>query len=153
MKVQLTWAEMLHGAQIGVMRQLKALSNGSRPGYGLKGLGWNEAVLGALGELAFSKALNLYWDNMYSSKPNRRPDVGGYEIKTVSDPSHRLVIRDNTPDDVRVALVVCEGDVFTIPGWIEGFKGKQCGSRESYQGREPQYCVDQKHLTTFEAGA
>ena len=150
MRVQLTWAEMLHGAQVGVMRQLKAISNGSKPGYGLKGLGWNETILGALGELAFSKAMNLYWDNMFGDRPNRKPDVGGYEIKTVSDPSHRLVVRDNTPDDVRVALVVCEGDVFTVAGWITGGKAKQLAQRESYQGREPQYYLEQKHLNPFD---
>jgi hypothetical protein len=151
MKVTLTWAEMLHGAQIGVFRQLAAYKNKSKPGYGIKGLGWNEAIHGALGELAFAKAMKVYWDNMLTKTPNKRPDVGGYEVKTISERDYRLIVRDNDDDEKLVALVYGDRSEFEVLGWIKCGDAKQVARVESHQGREPQYYVDQKHLKSFDA--
>lgn len=149
MKVKLTWAEMLHGAQIGVMRHLKnRILDRRRDGYGLDSLGWNENVHGALGELALAKALNVYWQSTTGGH-NKRPDVGGYEVKTICERNHRLIVRDNDADEKMVALVYGRDDEFEIMGWIRCGDAKRVASIESHQGREPQYYVDQRHLKPF----
>ncbi len=150
MKVQLSWAEMLQGAQVGVMRRIKNKVSDRRPdAYGMQGLGWNEDIHGALGELALSKMLGVYWDNKTEGQPNKRPDVGGYEVKTICERNHRLIVRDNDHDDKLVALVYGHGNQFEAIGWIRCGDAKRVASVESHQGRAPQYYVDQEHLHPF----
>lgn len=153
MKVTLSWADMLLGAQVGVMRRLKnKLQRRRNDAYGMKGLGWNEDIHGALGELAMSKMLGVSWDNMIAGDANKRPDVGGYEVKAICERDYRLIVRDNDHDDKLVALVYGHGNTFEAIGWIRCGDAKRVASVESHQGREPQYYVDQKHLNPFDVG-
>lgn len=150
-QITLNWADMAIGAQVGVMRRLKnKMKYKRKDGYGMKGLGWNEEIHGAIGELAFSRMLGVSWDNMIADDANKRPDVGGFEVKAVSEPNYRLIVRDNDEPEKLMALVYGEGCTFTAVGWIRADDGRRLGSVESHQGRACQYYVDQKYLHPFE---
>lgn len=118
----------------------------------MDGLGWNQDIHGAIGELAFSRMLGVSWDNMIAGDANKQPDVGGFEVKAISEPNFRLIVRDNDESDQLMALVYGKDNIFTAVGWIRAGDGRRLGSVESHQGREPQYYVDQKHLNPFDVG-
>ena len=75
-RVELTPTELLMGQTIGTMRQatIELSQNKTCQRY-------DEGVLGALGEIAVAKALNMFWDSSLNTFKSRG-DVGDVEVRT-----------------------------------------------------------------------
>jgi hypothetical protein len=86
---------------------------------------FDEESVGAIGERAFAK-----WLNVYSADPintfHKRPDCGDrFEIRSTAVRNGRLIVRDNDDDDriFVLALVALDGRVI-LRGWIRGADAK-----------------------------
>ncbi len=142
-RVELTPTELLMGQTIGTMRQAALqLSHGVR--YGAH-------IMGARGEIAVAKALNMYWDSSVNSFKSRG-DVGDIEVRTttyVPPQSCSLYVTDRDHDDRRFVLVSQIDDAtYQLNGWASGSDVKKHGVYESKAaGKPPAYWLryDQLH--------
>lgn len=141
MRVHLTPSEMLMAAQTGITRNIRAIVNGSRHAYGMSGAGWSEDIEGACAEMALAKALGIYWSNQLADRPNKKPDVGGFEVRLGSKDHYRLVIRKNDDDAARVAFLTGIRGEYRIRGWVIAGEVKRPEFWRSEAGREPQFYV------------
>lgn len=90
--------------------------------------GFEAHEIGAAGELAFSKFLGI----PYVPAGMKEIDVGGYEVKTSSKATYRLIVRKENADDKTYVHVVRVGPrTFRIVGWILGGDAKKVGSLEN----------------------
>ena len=101
---------------------------------------FDEESVGAIGERAFAK-----WLNVYSTDPvntfHNTPDCGDrFEVRSTAVRNGRLIVRDNDADDriFVLALVGLDGRVI-LRGWIRGADAKHPqwlwnpnGSRQSW---------------------
>lgn len=149
MMAKLTHAELMVAASVGVMRCVAARKNGSKPGRGIQSTGWSEAIEGAAGELAFAKAIDKHWKNMLSDRPNKRPDVAGYEVRMGTGHDYHCPIREDDDDDTKVAFITGNRGDYVVRGWIMARDGKRQEWFRSLAGREPQFYVPQSALTPF----
>ena len=122
MKVRLTWFERRIALAVGRERAARAAARHSvevipRPQL------YAHAV-GAAGELAFAKALGIYW-NFSVDTFRSAPDVGGYEVRTRTNPRWDLFVRRNDSDSRRYVLVSIDDKCFIIRGFILGSDAKQ----------------------------
>lgn len=129
--VELTWAEVILAANVGVMRRVIALKRKVPGKYGAEDSmpWWQRDIQGALGELVLAKHLGVFW-NPAIGKFNER-DVAGCEVRTTPWPNGCLPI--HKPDrDGRYVLVTGEAPRFVIVGW-----------KESREARRPEWWTDQ----------
>lgn len=116
--VPLTTAEMFHGAQVGCARYLKARRSarkGKFPCPPREAFGVD--IWGACAELAFAKAMNLYWAAA-TERDCGVGDVGGWHVRWRSETHRDLIVQPRDKPDARVVLVVNVEHVFYLVGWI-----------------------------------
>jgi len=80
---------------------------------------WGNDIEAACAEMAFAKMYGLYWDGSVDTYKDL-PDVGGYEVRRVSDPMHHLIIRKQDigkHDDAPVVMVSGVAPHFVAIGW------------------------------------
>ena len=147
MKVILTEAEMHVAEAVGNLRQSEAVAKGLPDKHGLNpALGKQVHILGACGEMAFCKALNLYWPcsvNVFKSESDVGSDI---EIRTRSKDWYDLLVREDDPDNKNYVLVTGQGCIFNVRGWFKGGEAKRPRFRKPYGNREPAYFVPQECL-------
>ncbi len=144
-RVDLTPTELLMGQTIGTMRQatIELSHNKTCQRYA-------EGVLGALGEIAVAKALNMFWDSSLNTFKSRG-DVGDVEVRTTTrvPPIVSLYVTNQDHDDRRFVLVSQVNErTYDLLGWMAGSEAKQRGVYESKAaGRAPAYWLlhDQLH--------
>lgn len=124
--VELSEFNIFMAGMVGVSRHMKCI----RAATGYNGInnrkrGWQDNCDGALGEQAFAKWLDVYWDgtpNTFRTKP----DVAEYEVRTNSESWGDLILRDRDKDDAVYVLVLShECPRFHMQGWVYGRDGKQ----------------------------
>jgi|TARA_R100000458_G_scaffold25005_2_gene22522 hypothetical protein len=131
-RVELTPTELLMGHTIGTMRQAALqLSRNVR---------YDAHIMGARGEIAVAKALNVYWDSSVNSFKSRG-DVGDIEVRTttyVPPQSCSLYVTDRDHDDRRFVLVSQIDDAtYQLNGWASGSDVKKRGVYESKAAGKP----------------
>jgi hypothetical protein len=143
--VTLSPAELISAAQIGIIRQIEAIRRKLPDKHGYVGDGWSLHVEGACGELAFAKALNVYWAgtvNVYKDA-----DVGAnIQIRTRSKANYDLLIRSDDSDDEVFVLVTGTAPTFRVVGWILGRDAKQGCWEQTHGNRPPAFFVPQSEL-------
>lgn len=144
MLITLTQAEAAMASEIGRLRQLHALFRGWRSAHGCEGLGWDEHIEGACGELAVARALSIYWDG--SLDTFKADDLPGLQIRTRSKDYYELLVRPGDDESAKWVLVTGTCPEYTIRGWIEGSKTKRPEWLKSYGGRAEAYFVPQSEL-------
>lgn len=152
MLIYLTDGEMKLGDEVGRRRNDEDIAAGYPPGGGFDGFGdggYQQNILGALGEIAFAKFLGIE----YVPAPMKGKDVGGYEVRTVSELTGRLAVkRKDIVEDAMLALVVqVEARVFRPAGWLMATDAEMYGvfenPRKSVYGGS--WFVRQNHLKAF----
>lgn len=123
--VRLTEGEMLIGSMVGSIRQVQNIRDRRQDAYNLKKHGWFNHILGALGEQAVAKELNIFWSGSIGNL--RASDVGGYEVRTRSSHWHDLILHKEDHDDREFILVTGNGSdyKFCMRGWMYGREAKQ----------------------------
>lgn len=115
--ITLTSGEIRQGALVGVMRQVENFEKGRRDAFGAeRDRGWQYAIEGALGEMAFAKWLNVYWHGAHTF---RADDVTGrWEVRTRSKHSYDLIVHPEDPDWKRVVLLTGLNGTYYVRGEI-----------------------------------
>lgn len=140
-------------AYIGSQRQEEAVRMGLKDQHGLEFGGKNPLrchIEGAAGELACSRALNVYWTP--SVNTFKAPDLlDMLQIKTRGEHRYDLLVRPHDADDQLFVLVTHEsqdpGDLlYRIHGYLSGAEAKKSKFMKTYGGRAPAYFVPKPEL-------
>jgi len=147
--VRLTWAEVRAAVYGGVDRHVRALARGRQPRYDAALSAWDYDIVGAIGERAVSKALNLYHHDG-SLDLDYDGDIGRYQVRARSRNDYDLVLHPNDLDDAVYLLVLLGGlPDADIAGWCYGRDGKQPAYWQTFTGR-PCYFVPRGVLHPFD---
>jgi hypothetical protein len=117
MNVNLEWFEVSRAALVGVSRQVEAMRKGLKNTLEANDE-WSAHILGALGECAFAKATNRYWNGSVNTF-TVGGDVGArMQIRTRSRHTYDLIVREKDDDNDCYVLVTGGPDNFQIHGWM-----------------------------------
>lgn len=144
-RVRLSPQEMMQGAWIGVLRQVKNVQVGRKAAYGA-GVSndWQLHIEGAIGELVVSKALGLYWSGALNF---RADDLDGVQVRSSSRAGASLILHPDDPDDAAFVLVTGINGEYVLPGWqiAARVKRQEFWMDRGRNGR-PAYFVPQSEL-------
>jgi hypothetical protein len=161
-EINLTWAEMLLAANVGVMRNVQNLKLGQgridgqarqlggmdytqARQFGGMDYTWSTHIEGAAGEMAVAKYLGRFWSGAIGFI--KADDVGPYQVKTnTSRKWDDLILREwNDPAKIYIS-VLSFVPKFVIAGWVLGSEGmKKEFHREGTPGM-PAYFVPRLSL-------
>ena len=145
MLVELTPAEVLQGAQAGIMRQTKNIHQKLKPAYGASTENdWQLHVEGCLGEMVVAKYLNRFWQGAVGVP--HHGDIGRLEVRTSNRETARLIVHDRDLSDSIFILVTGRNGSYNIRGWIRGEEAKQSRFWKDPVGGRPAYFVPQSEL-------
>ena len=127
--VTLTVQEIYMGSLTGLRRRISSVAKeyAERRGLDRKSEAeqWYCNVIGALGEVAFSKLTGLYWPASLDAKKTQ-PDVfPNWQVRCLEHDNYDLIVRPDDPDEFCYALMTGGPAVFVYRGWIEGGRAKQ----------------------------
>lgn len=120
--VTLSPAELEEAAIGGVRRRIAGITQNRRSTHpetpDHQQQWWESNVIGAIGEYAVAKALDLPWDPTIGRVDAR--DVGNYEVRTTQLP--KPVLRYRTHNDPKSWYILCsyKRDKVLIQGWLPG---------------------------------
>ena len=116
MLVTLSASEIRFAAQVGAARRTESLlAKYERPVISSRG-DWQMDILGAIGEMAVAKALNVYWTP--SVNTFKLPDIGTLNVRATEHNNGRLLLRPGDPPGIYVLVVVRKAEC-NVAGWIE----------------------------------
>lgn len=137
---------------VGVRRRIESMRRGGNERNGLDrkkvAEAWYYNVVGAMGELAAAKALNLHWRASVNAKKNE-PDIGeDVQVRTLARGDYDLIVRPDDIDDHRYVLVTGDPPTFRVVGWMKGREAKANKEWLFDRGNRdvPVFWVPQKHL-------
>lgn len=143
--IVLNWEEAELAANTGVKRQIESMKAKLKDRHGYAGDGFDIHILGAAGEMAVAKALNVFWSpsvNAFGS-----PDIGdSIQVRTSEKDEHNLIIRPSDSDDHIFFLATGKIPEFKIWGSIKGDAAKQVKWLKSPGGRAPAFFVPKEAL-------
>ena len=120
--VTLTRDEMERAAYGGVQRRLAGMYQNRRSTHpetpDWRQQWWESNVIGAIGELAVAKALDMEWNPTIGRVDAH--DVGPYEVRTTQLPSPVLRYRIHNDPKNRYILCSYKRDKVLIHGWLPG---------------------------------
>ena len=120
--VQLTKDELERAAFGGVQRRLAGIFQNRRSTHpetpDWKQQWWESNVIGAIGEYAVAKALDLPWNPTIGRVDAR--DVGEYEVRTTQLPEPVLRYRVHNDPTSKYILCSYKRDKVLIQGWLTG---------------------------------
>lgn len=146
--VTLTPFELWLASGVGIRRHIEALRKGSRDTFGAK-QSWDLHVEGACGECAAAKAIGRYWNGSVNTYHDGG-DIGAIQVRTRSEDTYDLIIRDNDPDGALFVLVTGRAPQYCVRGYIRGRDGKRAEWRKTYGGRDAAFFVPQSALQPIE---
>lgn len=149
MNVSLEWFEVSRAALVGVSRNVEALRRGCQNRLPINDE-WSIHILGALGECAFAKATNRYWNGSVNTF-KAGGDVGdSIQIRTRSKHSYDLIVRKDDKDDDVFVLVTGGPNDFTVHGWMPGRAAKQAKYKANYGNYGEAFFVPSRELRPVE---
>ncbi|MCK9459649.1 MAG: hypothetical protein M0R80_08425 [Proteobacteria bacterium] len=138
------------GVFVGTSRYNQAKLQGKKNSHGLK---CDEAeslqhnIDGAKGEVAFAKALNLYYSGSVNTFKSGG-DVGKIQVRTRGKDYYDLLVREDDRNGDTFVLVLGCPPLYQIIGYIDGKHAKNKRYLKAYGDREPAYFVPQGCLKT-----
>jgi hypothetical protein len=148
MKVDLEWFEVSRAALVGVSRNVEAMRKQCQNRSTVPD-DWGIHILGALGECAFAKATNRYWNGSVNTF-KRGGDVGRIQVRTRARHDHDLIVRPQDKSEDVFVLVTGGPSSFEIQGWCVGEEAKQDAFTANHGGYGEAYFVPAKSLRTPE---
>jgi hypothetical protein len=145
-EIALSSGDMAWVEQIAGRRQNEAVQAGRPDRHGFNGRdGYALHRLGAAGELAVARALEVPWDATVNTF--RAPDLGGiFQVRTRSEHWHDLIVRSEDKDEEIFILVTGRPPDLVVHGWIVGKDAKQHQWKNDYGGRPTAYFVPKAAL-------
>ena len=121
--MELEWFELSRAALVGVSRNVEAMRKGCVNRMPISDE-WGIHILGALGEAAFAKGTNRYWNGGVNTF--KGSDVGkNIQVRTRSQHSYELIVRRADHDSDIYVLVTGGPQVFVLRGWMLCSDAKQ----------------------------
>lgn len=122
--------------------------------------GWNNAstyergyllrttqeVTGACGEMAAARALDIFWSPSVNTFHNVTDLPFGIEVRSSTDMTYNLIVRDNDADDRAYVLVLGEPPRLTVVGWFIGADAKREAYARDPHGLRPCWIVPRADL-------
>lgn len=146
-KVTLNAPELQKALEIANFRRTSAIKKGRRPGYGAP-IAHQEAldldIMGAEGEAAVAKHFDIAWDG--NGIKMKMPDVGPYDVRTVSKRHYNLLLNDRDNDDRAFILVWNDRPNYYLLGWLFARDGKKQEYWKTTTGIRKAYVYPQKLL-------
>lgn len=140
----LTPDERALGVFVGELRQKEAerLGHTDRHGADMED-GFNIHIMGATGEVAFCKSINLcrVWNGrlvypILTVNAGKAPDFGkNIQVRTRSRQSYELIVRDDDSDDQVHVVTVQGSQLWTVKGWVWGHEAKRPEWKKNHGGR------------------
>jgi hypothetical protein len=149
MEVALAWYEVQMAADVGVRRNVEALSKNRKGTFEGGKSTWESHILGACGEMAFAKAFGLYWEagvNTFKAGG----DVCAVEVRTRAQHDWELIVRDDDPDGRIYFLVTGGPEKFRLHGWIKSEDARRPEWRQNHGGYKPAYFVPHSALKSLD---
>ena len=146
MHIKLTEIEMEMAAYVGCRRRTESRARNRKQGPGYNEAdAWRNDIEGAAAELAYCKAMGIYWPGSLNSFKD--PDCGLMtQIRQTNHENGCLIVRDRDPDEHFYVLVVGHCPTFRIVGWMKGVDAKKNVYVRSPGDQNPAYFVPQKEL-------
>ncbi len=148
--VTLSASELMCGATVGAMRQIRALKKGLKDQHGHNpGRGWHQHIEGACGEMAAAKVIGRYWAatvGTYRSGGDIGDDI---QVRCRSNPEWDLIIRKSDNPDHKFILVTGTAPTFNVIGWIKASDGQRDEFWAKHGNGEAAWFVPQSALTLF----
>ena len=142
--INLNWFEINAAAEVGIRRHIESLRKGLKDAHGFDGKnGWSLNINGALGEMAFAKQQNVYYDG--SVNTFKLPDVGQYQIRTTF--MDYLIVRPGDSDEDIFVMVQNKCPLFEIVGFMLGADAKRFNLTDRGNGRPPAHFVPAANLS------
>ena len=144
--IRLTEVEMEMAAFIGAKRRAESRANDRKQGPGYdEAAAWRNDIEGAAAELAYCKAVGIYWPGSVNSF--KGPDCGKKtQIRQTHHLNGSLIVRNKANPDHFSVLAVGTCPYFKVVGWIRGFDAKKNEYLRAPGGDNPAYFVPQKDL-------
>jgi len=145
MHIALEWFEVSRAALVGVSRNVEALRKGCQNRMPINDE-WSIHILGALGECAFAKATNRYWNGSVNTFRSGG-DVGeSIQVRTRSKHGYDLIVRRDDRDDDVFVLVTGGPHDFEVRGWMLGKDAKTGKFMANYGNYGEAYFVPSREL-------
>ena len=144
--IRLTEVEMEMAAFIGAKRRAESRAKDRKQGPGYdEAAAWRNDIEGAAAELAYCKAVGIYWPGSVNSF--KGPDCGKKtQIRQTHHLNGSLIVRNKDNPDHFYVLVVGTCPYFKVVGWIRGFDAKKNEFVRCPGDMNPAYFIPQKHL-------
>ena len=150
MKVKLEPYEIAVAEFVAERRHVTADDAGYDPAHGCKlADAPRRHLLGAKGEMAVAKGLNLYWSGSVGTF-RTGGDVGRLQVRCGSGDDYKLLVRPVDRDTDVFVLVVGTGPVFRLAGWSTGRAAKQQIWYRTFDDRPPAFFMPQRFLRPIE---
>lgn len=142
--------EMAIASHVACMRQIENLEAGRKDAYGAQAdaAGWGLHIIGACGEMAVAKLLNVYWNGSLGNL--KADDVGKHQVRTRTLHTYDLLVHPEDPDDRVFILVTGLPPKFRVHGWTMGWMGKLPEYWKDPAGGRPAFFIPKGRLCPIE---
>jgi len=145
-KIFLNSEEILKCIEMAKKRHIESRKMKLKNKYGLKSENALEMdIIGCKGEMAVIKFLNLNQE-ITCNTFKRVPDVGEYEVRSVSKPGYKLIIREKDDKTKTYILVEVNFNFCEIVGYFKP-KNIEAKNKQTQAGREPAWFIPQEMLS------
>lgn len=155
MQITLNENELEKALEIASLRN-QSQRSANRPDGKVMASSIDADIMGAEGELAVSKALNLPWSGkwlpipLWDSWKHDGNDVGKIEVRTTNYKTGRLILHHSDKDNSPYLLVIANKPEFRLAGWKWGKEGKNSSYWRKNVPR-PCYMVPQEKLDSIDS--
>lgn len=152
-RVELTLSEETWASRVGIARELYAEGNLEHHTFEqpTRIANIQAHVIGAIGELAAAKALDIHWSHAERPYTWGLHDLGDdLEVRATRYRSGHLLIRSKDDPDRRYILVSGQAPVVYVVGWIWGREAKTDRWWRELDHR-PAYWIPQEYLRSMES--
>ena len=122
--IKLTLAEILLGAQNGIMRMVDNMKNDRQTTYGNNDMqNWQQHVEGSLSEMALAKYKGVFYaPNL--GKMGHQPDVGKEDVRATPYRNGHLLLHPEDDDSRVFWLLIGKQGRYEVVGWMLAGDGK-----------------------------
>lgn len=149
--IQLDDNDIRQVAHVAYDRGLPSIMSGAKNVNGGMTDPFLRHLIGAAGECAVAKHLDVFWDCSVGRFRGMGNDVGAFQVRARREPLP-LIIRPVDSDQDIFILVYMTDKTFRnwkIAGWISGAEGKRVGTLTNMQGGQ-RYLVNESRLHSME---
>lgn len=123
--VELKPREIYVAHTVAAYREAQSREGGFQDRHGYSGCSVYDGIVGAIGELALAKYLDVFWSG--GEIGHSLPDVGDVDVRSTTKRNTGLIVRQNNLDDRPIALAVVDPstlDRVWLAGWCLGWEAK-----------------------------